>query len=200
MQIQSPLFTLPQAMFWEVRLGEHNQKNTEDEEKTLSISHVFHYPWYRGYDNDIAVMKLSEPIKVTEYVRPICVPDERTSFFGKECVATGWGKVDYNKKASNILQKVAVDVYEISECQNAYYPKFRISIDQWHLCAGTRDGGRGTCHGDSGGPLQCRVNGKWMIAGITSFGSGCAKPGFPDVFTNVAYFTNWIKEMMKSTK
>lgn len=194
------MFTLPQAMFWEVRLGEHNQKNTESEEKTLSISHVFHYPWYRGYDNDIAVMKLSEPVKVTEYVRPICTPDEKTTFFGKECVATGWGKVDYNRKASNILQKVAVDVYELSECQSAYYPKFRISIDQWHLCAGTRDGGKGTCHGDSGGPLQCRVNGKWVIAGITSFGSGCAKPGFPDVFTNVAYFTNWMKEMMKTAK
>ncbi len=31
--------------------------------------------------------------------------------------------------------------------------------------------------GDSGGPLQCKIGTKWHLAGITSFGSGCAKPG-----------------------
>ena len=28
-------------------------------------------------------------------------------------------------------------------------------------------------------------DGRWYLAGITSFGSGCAKPGFPDVFVRV---------------
>ena len=32
--------------------------------------------------------------------------------------------------------------------------------------------------GDSGGPLQCKIGNKWHLAGITSFGSGCAKPGY----------------------
>lgn len=84
-------------MFWEVRLGEHSQKNNDEQESTLGISQVFHYPWYRGYDNDIAVMKLTEPIKVTDFVRPICIPDAQTSFFSKECFATGWGKIDYSE-------------------------------------------------------------------------------------------------------
>jgi secreted trypsin-like serine protease len=49
------------------------------------------------------------------------------------------------------------------------------------------DGRGGTCVGDSGGGLQCKLsrNGPWILAGITSFGSGCAKAGYPDVFTNV---------------
>ena len=29
------------------------------------------------------------------------------------------------------------------------------------------------------------------MAGITSFGSGCAKPGFPDVFVRVRFFVLW---------
>ncbi|RWS30337.1 serine protease 27-like protein, partial [Leptotrombidium deliense] len=61
--ILNPVFSLPQAIFWEVRVGEHNQKITEPYEKTYTVSRVFHYPWYRGYDNDIALMKLSEPIE-----------------------------------------------------------------------------------------------------------------------------------------
>ncbi|KAH9638205.1 hypothetical protein HF086_005198 [Spodoptera exigua] len=35
--------------------------------------------------------------------------------------------------------------------------------------------------GDSGGPLQCRSGGRWELRGLTSFGSGCARRGVPDV-------------------
>ena len=49
--------------------------------------------------------------------------------------------------------------------------------------------------GDSGGPLHCNMgDGQWYLAGITSFGSGCAKPGFPDVFTRITSFTSWIRQ------
>lgn len=42
-------------------------------------------------------MKLKEPIKSNEYVSPICLPESSDlEFYDKECVATGWGKVDYS--------------------------------------------------------------------------------------------------------
>ncbi|RWS17613.1 testisin-like protein [Dinothrombium tinctorium] len=197
----SPVFSLPQAIFWEVRVGEHNQKITETYEKTYSVSRVFHYPWYRGYDNDIALMKLSEPVEVNEYVSPICLPaSTEIEFTDRECVATGWGKVDYNKKGADILQKVKIQVFDNSDCHNAYFPKFKISIRNWHLCAGTKEGGKGTCHGDSGGPLQCKMGNQWHLAGITSFGSGCAKPGFPDVYTRVTHFLVWVNQIRELYK
>lgn len=147
MGLVSPVFSLPQAMFWEVRVGEHNQKLTESSERTYSVSRVFHYPWYRGYDNDLALMKLTQPVEVSDYVSPICLPDEGdVDFSNRQCVATGWGKVDYNKKGSDVLQKVQIEVYDNSECHRAYFPKFKIGIRQWHLCAGTKVGGKGTCH------------------------------------------------------
>jgi secreted trypsin-like serine protease len=183
-------------MFWEVRVGEHNQKLTETSEKTYTVTRVFHYPWYRGYDNDLALMKLTTPVEVNDYVSPICLPsDASEDFLGRNCVATGWGKVDYNKRGSDVLQKVQIDVYDNSECHRAYFPKFKIGIRQWHLCAGTKVGGKGTCHGDSGGPLQCKIGNQWTLAGITSFGSGCAKPGFPDVYTRVTHFLNWVNQL-----
>lgn len=50
--------------------------------------------------------------------------------------------------------------------------------------------------GDSGGPLQCRLskNGPWLLAGITSFGSGCAEQGYPDVYTRISYYIKWISD------
>jgi len=52
-----------------------------------------------------------------------------------------------------------------------------------------------THQGDSGGPLQCKIGNQWTLAGITSFGSGCAKPGFPDVYTRVTHFLNWVNQL-----
>lgn len=86
---RSPVFSLPQAIFWEVRVGEHNQKLTETTEKTYTVSRVFHYPWYRGYDNDMALMKLSQPVEVNEYVSPICMPpDANTDFLDRYFFST----------------------------------------------------------------------------------------------------------------
>ena len=80
-------------------VGEHHQKESESHERTHSVAHVFHYPWYRGYDNDIALMKLSEPIEDSDYVTPLCLPpDIKTTFYDTDCVATGWGKIDYSMK------------------------------------------------------------------------------------------------------
>ena len=52
--------------------------------------------------------------------------------------------------------------------------------------------------GDSGGPLHCNMrDGRWYLVGITSFGSGCAKPGIPDVFTRLTNYTQWIANTVR---
>lgn len=89
---------LPQAKHWEVRVGEYHQKLDDGYEQTYQVSDVFHYPMYKGYDNDIALMKLSQPVKTSEFVQPICLPPSKHSeFLERECVASGWGKLDHSK-------------------------------------------------------------------------------------------------------
>ena len=34
------------------------------------------------------------------------------------------------------------------------------------------------------------------MAGITSFGIGCGRPGYPGVYTEVASYIDWIYETM----
>jgi len=52
----------------------------------------------------------------------------------------------------------------------------------------------GACQGDSGGPMSC--NGK--LAGIVSYGAGCAAAGYPGVYTNVSYYNSWIVQKNSS--
>ena len=47
--------------------------------------------------------------------------------------------------------------------------------------------------GDSGGPLVANVcTSKWVVVGIVSYGTGCARPDSPGVYTRVPNYVEWI--------
>ncbi len=68
------------------------------------------------------------------------------------------------------------------------------------LCASAA--GRGTCDGDSGGPLMINAGGlypRYFLAGTTSFGIICADPRFPGVFTRISKYITWINANITDT-
>lgn len=56
------------------------------------------------------------------------------------------------------------------------------------ICAGEKKGIKDSCTGDSGGPYV--VNNQ--LAGIVAWGIGCGREGVPGVYTNVAFYKDWI--------
>ena len=61
-------------------------------------------------------------------------------------------------------------------------------------------GGKDTCRGDSGGPLMVKHStGRYVLAGITSWGIGCARPSLPGMYTRAANHVDWIMATVAST-
>ena len=78
-------------------------------------------------------------------------------------------------------------------CKSAYSDS---AITDAMICA--RYPGRDSCQGDSGGPFVCNNEGKAVIAGVVSWGYGCALPGYPGVYSRTTHVLDWIKAQMVS--
>ena len=49
---------------------------------------------------------------------------------------------------------------------------------------------------DSGGPMVYydRADHRWLLVGVVSTGYGCARAGFPGIYTKVSDFVPWIED------
>jgi trypsin len=98
-----------------------------------------------------------------------------------------------NNRPHPILLRVQLEIISMSVCNGT--GSFNGQIPHGFICAGSMDGSRDACFGDSGGGLIC--NGQ--IAGVVSFGFGCGRPRFPGAYVDVSHFNHWIGDCLSST-
>ena len=122
---------------------------------------------------------------------------------GKLLAISGWGATSEGGSVSDQLREAQVPRVADSTCgQSDFYGS---AFDPATMvCAGPVAGGVDTCQGDSGGPLAASTQdplptsqdepSQWRLAGITSWGQGCAREKKPGVYTRVAApaIRNWI--------
>ncbi|XP_054715340.1 transmembrane protease serine 9-like [Uloborus diversus] len=151
----------------------------------------------RSFENDIALLKLKEPLNIKHsggYINGICLPENRDDPTGF-VRATGWGHTRRGGYVSDILKQVVLPLVDRDTC-NQKYRKYSSDkpIFTHMMCAGQR--GRDTCQADSGGPLfQTDDHGVSTLVGITSFGRGCAED-HPGVYTKIADFRDWMTKII----
>jgi secreted trypsin-like serine protease len=54
-----------------------------------------------------------------------------------------------------------------------------------------------SCQGDSGGSLMVLRNHKYEIVGVTSWGKGCGRSGYPGVYTRITKYVTWICDQLE---
>ncbi|EDW57975.1 trypsin [Drosophila virilis] len=170
----------------QVRLGA-----TERNEGGEVVS-VKTFKFHEGYNsklmiNDVAVIKLSSPVRQTAKLRAIELA-KVTPPSGTPAVVTGWGTTCFLFCSSpNTLQQVEVDLLSVTDCGSDTYSYGQDKILDTMVCAYTEK--KDACQGDSGGPLV--ANGE--LVGIVSWGNGCAKTDYPGVYADVASLRQWIE-------
>nr|XP_049600316.1 transmembrane protease serine 9 isoform X2 [Syngnathus scovelli] len=170
-------------------VGRHSQLGPNPNEKSLSISQIIPHPDYdeHTFGNDLALLKVSSPVLFNDYIRPVCLPDNGSTFFtGTDSWVTGWG---IGLAATQNLMEANIPVVGNRQC-NCDYNETMITDNM--ICAGLRDGGNDICQGDGGGPLVSRQGSVWVLSGVLSFGLGCAWPKIPGVYTRVSQYQDWI--------
>jgi len=75
-----------------------------------------------------------------------------------------------------------LDIVEHGECEGAYAAEPDMPRVTTRMVCATADG-RDSCQGDSGGPLTYEGAVQY---GIVSWGYGCARPGYPGVYTDLS--------------
>lgn len=152
------------------------------------------------YENDLALVQLDQPIQFPPHVAPICLPPDNIELLGRNATVTGWGRLNEGGTLPTILQEVRVPIVSNDKCKDMFLSAGRPEyIPDIFLCAGYEEGGRDSCQGDSGGPLQVKGDdGKWFLAGIISWGIGCAEQNLPGVCTRISRFKLWIQSTMNS--
>uniref|UniRef100_A0A8C4TAC8 Hepsin n=1 Tax=Erpetoichthys calabaricus TaxID=27687 RepID=A0A8C4TAC8_ERPCA len=190
---------------WHVFTGSISQTSPGN---NLPIQAVIYHSGYQPFvdsniddnSNDIAVIFLATPLTFSEYIQPVCLPALSQQLSdGKICTVTGWGNTKYYGQPSDVLQEANVPVISNSVCngENFYWNQ----ITNTMFCAGYAEGGTDACQGDSGGPFVCEDSisktSRWRLCGVVSWGTGCALPQKPGVYTKVSQFHEWISNAMR---
>jgi len=182
-----------------VVLGDYNKDSSSDvHERRVNVSRVVVHPSWSPtlFDNDIALLELSEEVPPSACINTVCLPDHDMNQSNMTCAITGWGTLELNGRHPSSLQEAPIHEVDIMRCNASYGG----NLTQSMFCArGQSPMGApiDTCQGDSGGPLVCAPrNGIFTLYGVTSFGVGCANPDFPGVYSHVFRLRPWIEEVM----
>jgi len=164
-----------------------------------AVTKVLNYPLYdqAGYNGDLALLRLDSPVQISRYIRPVCLPADSIDTYEQQVgVAAGWGQIETGALPDR-LRYVELNIVPNISCV-ANLGLVDIQITEKMVCTFRGPTGRETtCTGDSGGPLMVRRSGRFVLVGATSFSLVDCESPFPNVFSRVSAFLQWIAVAMQ---
>ncbi|XP_037932529.1 hypodermin-B-like, partial [Teleopsis dalmanni] len=161
--------------------------------QTMEVSESIVHPSYDGitFTGDIGLLLLTKSFAYDgTTVAPIPLATE-TPKENTKCIVGGWGSAYHlGPYPDNIL---FADHHVLDE---QFCPPIMITVAESMICAESIENKyMCVCNGDSGGPLLC--NG--FVCGVVSRSRKCDYV-YPALYTNVAYYRNWILNHINSSK
>lgn len=79
------------------------------------------------------------------------------------------------------------------ECDRAWGHSF---ITPRHICIVSKSDAVREGYGDSGGPLQCKLSGRYTLAGPGCFGTRRRGATYPGGYARITQALSWIEQVM----
>ncbi|RNA04047.1 serine protease easter, partial [Brachionus plicatilis] len=169
--------------------------------------YIVRHPDYdeKTFQNDIAVIKFIDEIKLDRYIQVACLPEKTNP--EKSLLSKLFGYVAGFSSAGSsfnswVQQNIKLDLYNSSMCESVQPEKEK----NWNvqICAGEYNlhgNTTGQCHGDYGSALLIsdKVNGKqkYVASGILSYDVPCSFEHSPAVYTKIEPYLDWINKLSK---
>lgn len=164
--------------------------------QVLNVTRNHVYPRWnpRTFYGDMALLRLRGKART----KPVSLVPTGTHYVGQRGWIAGWGnKASVRSGRRDFptrLQSAYIPIQPDSRCiEGPPDPTYDGSV---MLCAGFESGAPDTCQGDSGGPLARKVDGRWRLVGVTSYGlPGCGSSGTYGVYAWVGsqILGNWLR-------
>lgn len=155
---------------------------------------------YIHEDKDIALIKLSKRVKVTENIQPICLPKHGHYEF-RELYLHICKRIKNipMRKQARIAVATATPLSP-RDC-HIFFRRKGATLTTDEFCAWDENGD--TCTGDLGGPLIGKHNGRFYVVGLNSYALSAHNMqddgAIPGVYTKVGSHIEWIKKVMNNS-
>jgi len=191
--------------------GSADRSSSGNMKKNPVVKLVAHHLYNQSDDNsnDIALLQLSsivlppaQPIKLMDETLQVDADDEFDNGFINNLFLSGWGRTSTDgNESTDILQKTTLTGTSDANCAYEWYEIVDMfDHEDDFICANAVS--KGSCNGDSGGPLiwqdkksSSDADMGYRLAGVVSFGNSaqCAYDLYSDVYTQVSSNNDWIK-------
>ena len=205
-----------------VLVGANNLQDNQ-QGQIIKVKQAYIHEQYnnRIYDNDLALLELVQTVdfikcgthcQTIDLINPV-IEKQNAPILSPVQIA-GWGVLeDCDNSQSLVCQHYAGQMMrnpalypttlryttlKLANCLSSSSLYSAQQITQNMLCAESpmQDSLTDTCYGDSGAGLTINNLEKQYLLGIASWGAGCAKVGYPGVYTRVTNYSDWINNYL----
>ena len=162
--------------------------------KTVTVNPNYNF-LINGSGYDVSLLQLATPAPFPT-VKIAGKGEEGLWKAGTLATIAGWGATSEGGSPPDTMNEAKVPIVADSVAAAAYPNDFENTTQ---IGAGYPQGGVDTGQGDSGGPLLVSApDGSQRLAGDTSYGNGCAEPGFPGIYGRLGDTTlrEWVRSIV----